>query len=154
MSGKEALLDLLEYNSLKGVISYSDFIYEDDKHFLKAPISISEKDDRSEDVITDVGLLSCKCMNGLIDFDFDLTTNKNIHSHYTRKSKDVHLPRAKMNKGKQRPTYQASIDFNNFEPELKNANSLSIFKSLLKSIHGNFLMYIFSPFSLAPHSLI
>ena len=73
-----------------------------------------------------------KCMNGLIDFDFDLTTNRNIHAHYTRKRNDLHLPRAKTNKGKQRPTYQASIDFNNLEPGLKNANSLSTFKSLLK----------------------
>ena len=73
-----------------------------------------------------------KCMNGLIDFDLDLTTNRNIHAHYTRKRNDLHLPRAKTNKGKQRPTYQASIDFNNLEPGLKNANSLSTFKSLLK----------------------
>ncbi len=71
-------------------------------------------------------------MNRLIDFDFDLTTNRNIHGHYTRKRNDLHLPRAKTNKGKQRPTYQASIDFNNLEPELENANSLSTFKSLLK----------------------
>ncbi len=96
-----------------------------------------------------------QCMNGLIDFDFDLTTNRNIHGHYTRKRNDLHLPRAKTNKGKQRPTYPLtySIDFNNLEPGLKNANSLSTFKSLLKRrIHyiayRNFLMYIFSLFSL------
>ena len=32
-------------------------------------------------------------------------------------------------------TYQASIDFNNLEPELKNANSFSTFKSRLKKTY-------------------
>ena len=71
-------------------------------------------------------------MNGLIDFDFDLTKNEDIHEHYTRHRRDLHLPRTKTNKGKQRPTYQASIDFNNLERELKNATSLHNFKKLLK----------------------
>ena len=31
-----------------------------------------------------------KCINGLIDFDFKLTTNNNIHSHNTRTSKNLH----------------------------------------------------------------
>ncbi|CAB4042793.1 Hypothetical predicted protein [Paramuricea clavata] len=71
-------------------------------------------------------------MNGLIHFDFDLTKNEDIHEHYTRHRRDLHLPRAKTHKGKQRPTYQASIDFNNLERELKNATSLHNFKILLK----------------------
>ena len=54
-----------------------------------------------------------KCINGLIDFDFKLTTNNNIHSHNTRTSKNVHLPKSNTNWGKQKPTYQASNDFNN-----------------------------------------
>ena len=60
-----------------------------------------------------------KCMNGLIDFDFELTKNEDVHGHNTRHRRDLHLPRAKTNKGKQRPTYQASIDFNNLEHEQK-----------------------------------
>ena len=77
-------------------------------------------------------MFTFKCMNGLIDFDFDLTKNEDIHEHYTRHRRDLHLPRTKTNKGKQRPTYQASIDFNNLERELKNATSLHNFKKLLK----------------------
>ena len=73
-----------------------------------------------------------KCMNGLIDFDFELAKNEDVHGHNTRHRRDLHLPRAKTNKGKQRPTYQASIDFNNLEHELKNATSLYNFKKLLK----------------------
>ncbi len=73
-----------------------------------------------------------KCMHGLIDFDFDLAKNEDVHYHYTRRRSDLHLPRTKTNKGKQRLTYQASMDFNNLEQELKNATSLSNFKNLLK----------------------
>ena len=72
-----------------------------------------------------------KCMNGFIDFNFDLVKNENIHDHDTRRRSNLHLPKARTNKGKHRPTYQASLDFNNFETELKNAESLSNFKTLL-----------------------
>ena len=37
--------------------------------------------------------------------DFELTKNKDIHEHNTRHCRDLHLPRAKTNKGKQRATY-------------------------------------------------
>ena len=76
-------------------------------------------------------------MNSLIDFDFDLTKNEDIHEHYTRHRRDLHLPRTKTNKGKQRPTYQASIDFNNVERDLQDRMlrvSLSISVALLLRI--------------------
>ena len=73
-----------------------------------------------------------KCMNGSIDFNFDLVKNENIHDHDTRRRSNLHLPKARTNKGKHRPTYQASLDFNNLETELKNAESLPKFKTLLK----------------------
>ena len=50
----------------------------------------------------------------------------------TRHRRHLHLPRAKTNKGKQRPLYQASIDFNNLEHEVKSATLLCNFKKLLK----------------------
>ena len=46
---------------------------------------------------------------------------------------DLHLPKTNTNKGKQRPSYQASKDFNNLEPDIRNANSLYKFKALLKN---------------------
>ena len=82
-------------------------------------------------------MFTYKCMNGLIDFDFDLTKNEDIHEHYTRHRRDLHLPRTKTNKGKQRPTYQASIDFNNVERDLQDRMlrvSLSISVALLLRI--------------------
>jgi hypothetical protein len=74
-----------------------------------------------------------KCLNNLIDFKFELTKNEDIHSYYTRRKNDLHLPKTNTNKGKQRPSYQASKDFNNLEPDIRNANSLYKFKALLKN---------------------
>ena len=75
-----------------------------------------------------------KCINGLIDFDFKLTTNNNIHSHNTRTSKNLHLPKVNTNWGKQKPTYQASNDFNNLDNTIKNTDSLPKFKTFLKKL--------------------
>ena len=75
-----------------------------------------------------------KCINGLIDFDFKLTTNNNIHSHNTRTSKNLHLPKANTNWGKQKPTYQASNDFNNQDNKIKTTDSLAKFKTFLKKL--------------------
>jgi hypothetical protein len=74
-----------------------------------------------------------KCLNNLIDFKFELTKNEDIHSYYTRRKNDLHLPKTNTNKGKQRPSYQASKDFNNLEPDIRNANSLYKFKALLQN---------------------
>ena len=68
-----------------------------------------------------------KCVNGLIDFDFKLTTNNNIHSHNTRTSKNLHLPKANINLGKQKLTYQASNDFNNLDNTIKKKNNIYLF---------------------------
>ena len=45
------------------------------------------------------------CTDGLIYFNFELAKNEDIHEHNTRHCRFIHLPRAKTNKGKQRPTY-------------------------------------------------
>ena len=74
-----------------------------------------------------------KCVNGLVDFDFDLTKNVSIHNRNTRRSNDLHLPRVNSNTGKQTPTYQASIDFNNLDERTKNASTLHSFKACLRS---------------------
>ena len=75
-----------------------------------------------------------KCINGLNYFDFKLTTNNNIHSHNTRTSKNLHLPKVNTNWGKPKPTYQASNDFNNLDNMNKNTDSLTKFKTFLKKL--------------------
>ena len=67
-----------------------------------------------------------KCINGLIDFDCKLATNNNIHSHNTRTSKNLHLPKANTNWGKQKPTYQVLNNFNNLDNTIKNRFSTQI----------------------------
>ena len=74
-----------------------------------------------------------KCTNGLIDFDFNLTTNSRIHSHSTRSCNNLHLPKVNTNWGKHKPTYLASKDFNNLDASVRNTVYLSQFKSLLRS---------------------
>ena len=76
--------------------------------------------------------MTAKCIHGLTDFDFNLTKNEDIHHHNTRQRSNLRLPRVKTNKGKQQPTYQAILDFNNLKQKLKNATLLSSFKNLLK----------------------
>ena len=66
-----------------------------------------------------------KCMNGLIDFDFELAKNEDVHGHNTRHRRDLYTSTKSKDE-------QASIDFNNLEHELKNATSLYNFKKLLK----------------------
>ena len=73
-----------------------------------------------------------KCINELINFKFNLIKNENVHNYNTRRSNNLHLPRANTNKGKQRPTYQKSIDFNNLDQRTKNAITLKNFKACLK----------------------
>ena len=72
-----------------------------------------------------------KCTNGLFDFDFKLTSNNCIHSYNTRSCNNLHLPKANTNWGKLRPTYYASMDFNNLNSSVTNVSSLSQFKTQL-----------------------
>ena len=63
-----------------------------------------------------------KGINGFVDFNFDLVKNENIHDHDTRRRSNLQLPKARTNKRKHRPTYQASLDFNALKLNLKTPN--------------------------------
>ena len=76
-------------------------------------------------------ILIFKCINNLINYDFNLTFNSNIHAHNTRSKSHLHLPRVKTNWGKQKLSYQASKDFNSLDLEICDSVSLSSFKSKL-----------------------
>ena len=69
-----------------------------------------------------------KCINGLIDFDFKLTTNNNIHSHNTRTSKNLHLPIKPTQTGenKNQPT----------KPQMTSTTSITRLKTLI--LYQNF----------------
>ena len=57
--------------------------------------------------------------DGLTDYDFHLFYNNSIHSHNTRSNNNLRLPKPNSNCGKQKPTYLATINFN----ELNNSDT-------------------------------
>lgn len=73
-----------------------------------------------------------KCLNKLINFDFNFSKNTDVHSYNTRRRQDIHLPRARTNWGKQRFVFHAAKDWNNLEPDVQQSTSLSAFKGMLK----------------------
>ena len=70
-----------------------------------------------------------KCLSGEIDFKFDIRRNSSFHAYQTRRSNDLHLPRVRTNWGKQTFNFQASMDWNNLDNDIKNSKSLSFFKA-------------------------
>ena len=50
--------------------------------------------------------------------DFNFKRNTVIHNYNTRQRDNLYLPASKTNWGKQKLTYQAANDFNNFSPEI------------------------------------
>ena len=75
-----------------------------------------------------------KYLTGEIDFKSDIRRNSNFHSHYTRKSNDLHLPHARINWSQQTFIFQAFKDWNNLDNDFKSSKSLSLFKAKLKTL--------------------
>lgn len=75
-----------------------------------------------------------KYLHNLIDFDFQLQLNADVHDHNTRRRKDFHLPRVKRKWGKQRFTYHALQDWNSLNQHIRESTSLSLFKNNLKNL--------------------
>jgi hypothetical protein len=73
-----------------------------------------------------------KCLNHLVDFDFNLTMISHIHSHKTHQKNNYYLPRPCTNLGKQQFTYYSVSEWNSLPIELKQSTNLNLFKSKLK----------------------
>ena len=67
-----------------------------------------------------------KCLNNLVDFDFNLKKNKDIHDHYTRRRENLHLPFARTNWGKQRFVFNSLLDWNSLDSDLKLTSNFQI----------------------------
>ena len=74
-----------------------------------------------------------KYIHGLVDHNFNILRNLDIHSYNTRRRNDFRLPLAKRNYGKQRLFYQCAKEWNTLDASLKEINSLLIFKQNIKS---------------------
>ena len=61
-----------------------------------------------------------KCLNGLIDYDFNITKNSDIHNYKTHGRDELCLPWTRTNRGKQRFIYSAFKDWNLLDPDIKS----------------------------------
>ena len=69
-----------------------------------------------------------KCWNGLIDYDFNVTRNSNIHNYETRGRDELRLPSARTNWGIRRFIYSAFKDWNLLDPDIKSISCYNSFK--------------------------
>ena len=74
-----------------------------------------------------------KCLNGLIDYDFNITKNSDVHYYKTRGRDELRLPSARTNWGKQRFICSAFKDWNMLDPDIKSISNYDSFKSRLNS---------------------
>jgi hypothetical protein len=73
-----------------------------------------------------------KCLNHLLDFDFNLSMISHIHSHKTCHNNNYYLPLPHINWGKQQFTYHSVSEWNSLPIELKQSTNLNLLKSKLK----------------------
>ena len=73
-----------------------------------------------------------RCLHKIIDFNFNFTQNDAIHRYNTRQDKNLHLPAPKTNWAKRKITYQAAFDFNLLSTEIRETESLLLFKKKLE----------------------
>ena len=64
-----------------------------------------------------------KYLNNLVNFDFNLKKNKDIHDHDIRRRDNLHLPFAPTNWGKQRFVFSSLVDWNSLESDVKSTSN-------------------------------
>ena len=64
-----------------------------------------------------------KCLHNLVNFDFNLKKNKDIHDYETRRRDNLHLPFARTNWGKQRFVFSSIVDWNSLESDVKSTSN-------------------------------
>ena len=73
-------------------------------------------------------------MHGLVDHNFNILKNSDIHGYNTRlRRNDFRLPLVKRNYGKERLFYQCAKECNILDASFKGMNSLLLFKQNTKS---------------------
>ena len=64
-------------------------------------------------------VITFKVIHGLVDCDFNILRNSDIHSYNTRRKNDFRLPRVRTNYGKKRLLYQSIKEWNLLEQSFK-----------------------------------
>ena len=76
-----------------------------------------------------------KCINGLIDFNFKLTTNNSIHTIViTQEQAKSYIYQKPTQTGRTRTNLPSLKDFNNLNNTIKNTDSLPKFKTFLQKL--------------------
>ena len=74
-----------------------------------------------------------KYIHRLVDHNFNILRNSDIHTYNTRRKNDFRLSLVKRNYGKQRLFYQCAKEWNTLDASFKGINSFLIFKQNIKS---------------------
>ena len=77
-------------------------------------------------------MITFKYIHGLVDYNFNILKNSDIHSYNMRRKNDFCLPRVQTNYGKKRLLYQSIKEWNLLEQSFKDINSSLIFKQRIK----------------------
>ena len=76
--------------------------------------------------------ITFKYIHGLVDCDFNILRNSDIHCYNTRRKNDFRLPLVRANYGKKRLLYQGIKEWNLLEQSFKDIDSFLIFKQRIK----------------------
>ena len=77
-------------------------------------------------------MITFKYIHGLVDYNFNILKNSDIHSYNTWRKNDFRLPRVRTNYGKKTLLYQGIKERNLLEQSFKDINSFLIFKQRIK----------------------
>ena len=94
-------------------------------HLHWKPLSLRRSNHRS--------IFMYKCINNLIEHDFQMILNQDFHSYSTRSKKNVRRPRAQRCWGQWICTFMAATDWNNIDQSTREAEKMLSFKNRLIS---------------------
>ena len=77
-------------------------------------------------------VITFEYIHGLVDCDFNILRDSDIHRYNTRRKNDFRLPLVQTNYRKKRLLYQGIKDWNLLKQSFKDINSFLIFKQRIK----------------------
>ena len=121
------LFQVLQNKAAKFILDFSNYASSTDAlKTLGWPTLFQER-------LIDRYITTFKYIHGLVDHNFNIFRNSDIHSYNTRRRNDFGLPLAKRNYEKKRLFYQYAKEWNILDASFKEINSLLLFKKNIKS---------------------
>ena len=74
-----------------------------------------------------------KCIYNLIDSDYNIVFNKDVHNYNTRNRDNIRIPRSKRRWGQWSVASRAAVDWNSLDKSIRSIDNLNLFK---KSVHN------------------